>query len=69
MENTDCGNTRNSGLKARVYFQVCHLAQISLRKVAGEHDLHCDGSLKGLATPRVEQKSSAASYCQLHVLP
>jgi hypothetical protein len=31
----------------------CHLAQISFRKGAGEHVLHCDGSLKGLAIPRV----------------
>jgi hypothetical protein len=30
-----------------------HLAQISLRKGAGEHVLHYDGSLKGLAIPRV----------------
>jgi hypothetical protein len=31
----------------------CHLAQISLRECAGEHVLHCDGSLKGLDTPTI----------------
>ncbi len=38
------------------YCPDCHLAQISLRKDAGEHVLHCDGSLKGLAIPRVWAK-------------
>jgi hypothetical protein len=48
MENTDFGNTEHRGLKAD-----CHLAQISLKKGAGEHVLHCNGSLKELAIPRV----------------
>ena len=51
------------------YCLDCHLAQISLIKGSGEHVLHCDGSLKGLAIPRFEQKCSAASICQLQVLP
>jgi hypothetical protein len=40
-----------------------------LRKGAGEHVLHCDGSLKGLAISSVKQKCSAASYRQQQVLP
>jgi hypothetical protein len=35
------------------YCPDCHLGQISLRKGADEHVLHCDGSLKGLAIPRI----------------
>jgi hypothetical protein len=35
------------------YCPDCHLAQISLRRGAGEHFLHCDGSLKGLVITRV----------------
>ncbi len=35
------------------YCTDCHLAQISFRKGVGEHVLHCDGSLKRLAIPRV----------------
>ncbi len=57
-------NTEASRLE---YCPDCHLAQISLRKGAGEHVLHCDGSLKGLAIPGFEQKCSAASYCQLQL--
>jgi len=30
-----------------------YLAQISLRRGAGEHVLHCDGSLEGLVITRV----------------
>ncbi len=52
MEYTGGGNTEHRGLKAKVR-PDCHLAQISLREGAGEHVLHCDGSLKGLAIPRV----------------
>jgi hypothetical protein len=63
MKNTGCGNTEHRGLKAIEYCPDCHLAQISLRKGAGEHVLLSAGSLKGLAIPRVEQKCSAASYC------
>jgi hypothetical protein len=37
MENTGQGN----------------IAQISLKRGAGEHVLHCDGSLKGLVITRV----------------
>jgi hypothetical protein len=36
-----------------------------LKKGAGEHILHCDGSLKGLEYAEFEQKCSAASYRQL----
>jgi hypothetical protein len=50
MEYTGCGKTGHRGLKARVLVW-CHLAQMSLRKVGGEHVLHCDGCLKGLALP------------------
>ncbi len=54
MENTGRGNTEPRGLKAEVlYCPDCHLAQISLRRGAGEHVLHCDGSLKGLVIARV----------------
>ncbi len=38
------------------YCPDCHLAQTSLRKGAGEHVLHCDGSLKRLTIPRVWAK-------------
>ncbi len=38
------------------YDPECHLAQISLRKGAGEHVLHCDGNLKGLDIHRVWAK-------------
>ncbi len=46
-----------------------HLAQISMRKGAGEHVLCYDGSLKGLAIPSpvFEQKCSVLSYCQLQL--
>jgi hypothetical protein len=44
------------------YFPDCHLAQISLRKGAGEHVLHCNGSFKEIAIPRFEQKCSAAFF-------
>jgi hypothetical protein len=54
MEYTGCGYSEHSGLKARVeYCPDFHLAQISVRKGAGEHVLHCDASLKGLAIPRI----------------
>ncbi len=49
------GNTEHRGLKARV-LPWCHLSHVSLRKGAGEHVLHCDGSLKGLAIPRAWAK-------------
>ncbi len=69
MENTGCGNTEHRGLKARVLPGLPSCPDYSsLRKGAGEHDLHCDGSLKGPATPRVGQKCSAASYCKLQEL-
>ncbi len=48
MKYTGCGNTEHRGLKAK-YCPDSHLA----RKGAGEHVLHCDGSLNGLAIPRV----------------
>ncbi len=36
------------------YFSDYHLDQISLKQEGGrEHVLHCDGSFKGLAMPRV----------------
>jgi hypothetical protein len=35
------------------YCPDCHLAQISLRRGAAEHVLHCDGSLEGLFITRV----------------
>jgi hypothetical protein len=35
------------------YCPDCHLAQISMRRGAGEHVLHCDGSLKGLVITRL----------------
>jgi hypothetical protein len=35
---------------------ICHLAQMSLRRGAGEHVLHCDVSLKGLVITRVIAK-------------
>ncbi len=38
-----------------------------MRKGAGEHVLHCDGSLKGLPYQGFEQKFSAASYCHLQL--
>ncbi len=45
MEYTGCGNTEHRDLKTRVLYRPdCRLAQISLRKGGGEHDLHCDGS-------------------------
>jgi hypothetical protein len=61
MEYTGCGNTEHRGLKDRggntehrgLKDRDCHLVQIILRKVAGEHVLHCYGSLKVLAIPRV----------------
>ena len=54
MEYTGCGNTEHRDLKTRVLYRPdCRLAQISLRKGAGEHVLHWDGSLKGIAIPRV----------------
>ncbi len=52
------------------YCSDCRLAQISLRKCAVKHVLHCDGSLKGLARlpyPGFEQKSSATIYCLLQL--
>jgi hypothetical protein len=51
MEYTGCGNYTEA-----LRLEYCldyHLAQICLRKRAGEHVLHCDGSLKGLAMPRI----------------
>ncbi len=57
IEHTGCGNTEHRGLKAREYCPDCHLAQISWRKGAAEHVLHCNESLKGVAIPRVGQKS------------
>ncbi len=51
----------------------CYLAQISLWKGTREHDLHSDGSLKGLAIPTVWAKmlgcellSTAAAFCKLY---
>ncbi len=38
------------------------LAQISLRKGAMEHVLHCEGSIRGLAVSTVWAKCSGASY-------
>jgi hypothetical protein len=52
MEYTGCGNTEHRGLKAKV-LPDSHFAQISLRRGAGEHVLHCVRSLKGLAIPKV----------------
>ena len=46
IEYTGCGNTEHRDQKARVLLE-CRLAKIGLRKGAGEHVLHCDGSLKG----------------------
>jgi hypothetical protein len=43
MENAGRGNTEPRGLRLE-YCPDCHLAQISLRRGAGEHVLHCDGS-------------------------
>jgi hypothetical protein len=50
-----CGNTEHRGLRLE-YCTDGHLAQISLRKGASEQPKHCDGSLKGLAIPRVGEK-------------
>jgi hypothetical protein len=66
MEYTGCGNTENRAYRLE-YCPDCHLAQISLKKGVGEHILHCDGSIKGLAIPRVGAKCSAARYCQLQL--
>ncbi len=42
----------------------CHLAQISLRKGAGEHVLQCDGSLKkGLPFSNIEEESLKHEPC------
>jgi hypothetical protein len=45
MENMGRGNTEPRGLSLE-YCPDCHLAQISLRRGAGEHVLHCDGRLR-----------------------
>jgi hypothetical protein len=58
MEYTSCGNREHRGLKAIECCPDCHLAQIRFRKGMGEHVLHCDGSLKGLAIPRVPKVNS-----------
>jgi hypothetical protein len=52
IEYKGCGNTEHRDQKARVLLECC-LAKIDLRKGAWEHVLYCDGSLKGLAVPRV----------------
>ncbi len=64
-------NKRGRRLEQR---PVCHLAQISLKKGAREHVLHCDGSFKGLAILRVwakmlnfKQLSTAAAFV-IHML-
>ncbi len=71
MEYNGCGNTEHRGLKAIEYCPDCHLAQISLKKVPREQFeqvLHCDGSLKGLAIPRVWAKMLRCKlYCQLQL--
>jgi prepilin-type processing-associated H-X9-DG protein len=54
MEYTGCGFSEHRDLKARVeYCPDCHLFKISLRKGSGANVLHFDGSLKGLAIPRI----------------
>ncbi len=57
MEYTGCGNTEHRGIMPM---------QISLRKGASEHVLHCDEILKELYAG-LEQKCPAASYCQLQL--
>ncbi len=54
-------STRAAALQITEAYRIehcpdCHLAQISFRKGAGAQVLHCDGSLKGLAIPRIWEK-------------
>jgi hypothetical protein len=51
--STGAAAIQNTEAQRLEYCPDCHLAQISLRNGASDHVLLCDGSLKGLAVPRV----------------
>jgi hypothetical protein len=54
------------------YCPDCHLAQISLRRGAGEHVLHCDGSLRAchnqalIKNAQLQDIVNYSCLCPLH---